>query len=190
MGCFLDVDWEELRSECFRPLAGCGLFHKLLEDMPEEERFPSPCGVWVVSLSASLRVAASARFRPLAGCGLFPCIYTGLPDGRKGFRPLAGCGLFPEVYGAKTMDACFRPLAGCGLFLTMDMGWRLYYLFPSPCGVWVVSQQAYPIFRALGFRPLAGCGLFRQSCTFFLVQQEKELSTLLFYCIILADVYQ
>ena len=41
-----------------------------------------------------------------------------------------------------------------------------------------------------GFRPLAGCGLFRQSCTFFLVQQEKELSTLLFYCIILADVYQ
>ena len=40
------------------------------------------------------------------------------------------------------------------------------------------------------FRPLAGCGLFRQSCTFFLVQQEKELSTLLFYCIILADVYQ
>ena len=39
----------------------------------------------------------------------------------------------------------------------------------------------------LSFRPLAGCGLFRQSCTFFLVQQEKELSTLLFYCIILAD---
>ena len=37
------------------------------------------------------------------------------------------------------------------------------------------------------FRPLAGCGLFRQSCTFFLAQQEKELSTLLFYCIILED---
>lgn len=48
-------------------------------------------------------------------------------------------------------------------------------------------QLAQEIAGRHGFRPLAGCGLFRQSCTFFLVQQEKELSTLLFYCIILAD---
>ena len=62
----------------------------------------------------------------------------------------------------------FRPLAGCGLFL----------------------KSTVTLKATAGFRPLAGCGLFRQSCTFFLVQQEKELSTLLFYCIILADVYQ
>ena len=62
--------------------------------------------------------------------------------------------------------------------------------FPSPCGVWVVSlDEATAQEPVVSFRPLAGCGLFRQSCTFFLVQQEKELSTLLFYCIILADVY-
>ena len=62
------------------------------------------------------------------------------------------------------------------------------FTVPSPCGVWVVSRKKYDILKAqTSFRPLAGCGLFRQSCTFFLVQQEKELSTLLFYCIILAD---
>ena len=34
--------------------------------------------------------------------------------------------------------------------------------FPSPCGVWVVSVRALPPPRAIrGFRPLAGCGLFR-----------------------------
>ena len=59
--------------------------------------------------------------------------------------------------------------------------------FPSPRGVWVVSIQESESVYYIRFRPLAGCGLFRQSCTFFLVQQEKELSTLLFYCIILAD---
>ena len=57
-------------------------------------------------------------------------------------------------------------------------------------GVGCFAQQLHQRQAAAGFRPLAGCGLFRQSCTFFLVQQEKELSTLLFYCIILADVYQ
>ena len=57
----------------------------------------------------------------------------------------------------------FRPLAGCGLFLKRSKRNKR---------------------EVKGFRPLAGCGLFRQSCTFFLVQQEKELSTLLFYCMI------
>ena len=32
--------------------------------------FPSPCGVWVVSKTHS-RGSCTAGFRPLAGCGLF-----------------------------------------------------------------------------------------------------------------------
>ena len=85
-----------------------------------------------------------------------------------GFRPLAGCGLFP-LFECKSLKAAVSvPLRGVGCF----------------------DSVTWDKFSALGFRPLAGCGLFRQSCTFFLVQQEKELSTLLFYCIILADVYQ
>ncbi len=88
-----------------------------------------------------------------------------LIDQLDGFRPLAGCGLFHWVGAGDARTLGFRPLAGCGLFH------------------WVGAGDA----RTLGFRPLAGCGLFRQSCTLFLVQQEKELSTLLFYCIILED---
>ena len=34
-------------------------------------------------------------------------------------------------------------------------------LFPSPCGVWVVSSIASRGVRLVSFRPLAGCGLFR-----------------------------
>ena len=82
--------------------------------------------------------------------------------------PLRGVGCFRDFAKRPTEDDRFRPLAGCGLF----------------------PNKKYSIIYADRFRPLAGCGLFRQSCTFFLVQQEKELSTLLFYCIILADVYQ
>ena len=34
-------------------------------------------------------------------------------------------------------------------------------MFPSPCGVWVVSPLRGGPLPPLGFRPLAGCGLFR-----------------------------
>ena len=87
-------------------------------------------------------------------------------------------------------ESRFRPLAGYGLFPLISCLYVIVRVFPSPCGVWVVSQIRSKYGAEVRFRPLAGYGLFRQSCTFFLVQQEKELSTLLFYCIILADVYQ
>ena len=105
------------------------------------------------------------------------------------FRPLAGCGLFLLFESDSLKAAVSVPLRGVGCFILLSR-LKLDMMFPSPCGVWVVSIRLLDGRIELGFRPLAGCGLFRQSCTFFLVQQEKELSTLLFYCIILADVYQ
>ena len=106
-------------------------------------------------------------FRPLAGCGLFLGGHAEVP-GQGVSVPLRGVGCFLDVDWEELRSECFRPLAGCGLFHNNVLTYE----------------------DVESFRPLAGCGLFRQSCTFFLVQQEKELSTLLFYCIILADVYQ
>ena len=103
--------------------------------------------------------------------------------------PLRGVGCF-ETESLKAAKAWFP--SPCGVWVvSADHLWHTGEKeFPSPCGVWVVSSRRRSYHKLCRFRPLAGCGLFRQSCTFFLVQQEKELSTLLFYCIILADVYQ
>ena len=175
---------------CFRPLAGCGLFRFLIAETP-----------------------LGACFRPLAGCGLF---LSALWDraNSEGFRPLAGCGLFLLRRMLWLWWGRFPSPCGVWVVSPQSCAHSNFDPFPSPCGVWVVSTICVKIdgrfivsvpLRGVGcfrqrsraasadsrsFRPLAGCGLFRQSCTFFLVQQEKELSTLLFYCIILADVYQ
>ena len=37
---------------------------------------------------------------------------------------------------------CFRPLAGCGLFRIIAKLRAFVFWFPSPCGVWVVSQSS------------------------------------------------
>ena len=144
----------------FRPLAGCGLFpsgrclrHGLSGvSVPlrgvgcfrgkEDERFlwpefPSPCGVWVVSTSAG-STASRSCFRPLAGCGLFPIVSL-LRCLIKRFRPLAGCGLFPPPSRKAVQPGSFRPLAGCGLFHQYLENIAKLIVFPSPCGVWVVS---------------------------------------------------
>ena len=55
----------------FRPLAGCGLFQGDIVLFDWNLKFPSPCGVWVVSLE-QLAIFHLFGFRPLAGCGLFP----------------------------------------------------------------------------------------------------------------------
>ena len=153
---------EKSRTRCrFRPLAGCGLFLESNGEFDAYERFPSPCGVWVVSLLPQRR-SGRYGFRPLAGCGLFPsgrCLRHGLSGvsvplrgvgcfqyghnkdtDYKSFRPLAGCGLFRAIRVQAAPRASFRPLAGCGLFLSD------------------------PVLRGCSlprFRPLAGCGLFR-----------------------------
>ena len=145
-------------------------------------KFPSPCGVWVVSTSVSatstptdfrplagcglflsdpvLRGCSLPRFRPLAGCGLFLFDY-GFPRLPLGFRPLAGCGLFPHDCRAVRSVSCFRPLAGCGLFL-LYVDYRAGAAkFPSPCGVWVVSTICVKIDgRYIVSVPLRGVGCF------------------------------
>ena len=129
------------------------------------EVFPSPCGVWVVSLADSINYHIDSVSVPLRGVGCFMKSQAKEP-GFFSFRPLAGCGLFqPHRNWVQDAARVSVPLRGVGCFL----------------------EDHDAATSACGFRPLAGCGLFRQSCTFFLVQQEKELSTLLFYCIILAD---
>ena len=195
----------------FRPLAGCGLFRPRSATGSMPSRFPSPCGVWVVSVRALPPPRAIRGFRPLAGCGCFRALLHPVPYRRGISVPLRGVGCFWSEDVTIYHSIVSVPLRGVGCFDFPEYKLQGFW-FPSPCGVWVVSQQlacrgAGQGFRPLagcglfpvlmqrfvipgGFRPLAGCGLFRQSCTFFLVQQEKELSTLLFYCIILADVYQ
>ena len=123
----------------FRPLAGCGLF------LQQSRELRHPC-----------------RFRPLAGCGLFPKGSKEDQGVRWSFRPLAGCGLFLFQVRMVLLFVCFRPLAGCGLFPGYRDGSAALLvsvplrgvgcfpfvskimsagLFPSPCGVWVVSVK-------------------------------------------------
>ena len=151
--------------------------------------FPSPCGVWVVSADDRHDKPDTAVSVPLRGVGCFQNRRSRTRTERVSV-PLRGVGCFRDGADRPQMVCVSVPLRGVGCFSYGKLrGWC--DKFPSPCGVWVVSRDNMETKELItGFRPLAGCGLFRQSCTFFLVQQEKELSTLLFYCIILADVYQ
>ena len=151
---------EKSRTRCrFRPLAGCGLFLESNGEFDAYERFPSPCGVWVVSLLPQRR-SGRYGFRPLAGCGLFPsgrCLRHGLSGvsvplrgvgcfqygynkdtDYKSFRPLAGCGLFPSAQESMDIKKVSVPLRGVGCFQTLTDEQKAQ-AFPSPCGVWVVS---------------------------------------------------
>ena len=164
VGCFQFPACFGSRIWCFRPLAGCGLFRYEFETGRTDRGFPSPYGVWVVSKSELYHIWDYTGFPSPYGVWV---VSTG-----RALRPR--WQTFPSPYGVWVVsqnrrnigrEKCFRPLTGCGLF----------------------QDVLLKLLNASRFRPLAGCGLFRQSCTFFLEQQEKELSTLLFYCIILAD---
>ena len=153
---------EKSRTRCrFRPLAGCGLFLESNGEFDAYERFPSPCGVWVVSLLPQRR-SGRYGFRPLAGCGLFPsgrCLRHGLSGVSV---PLRGVGCFKELVNRKTYTIRFPspcgvwvvsleragyhvvvlvsvPLRGVGCFMGNSYAERVQREFPSPCGVWVVS---------------------------------------------------
>ncbi len=45
----------------FRPLAGCGLFHKRETEDVKIIKFPSPCGVWVVSAKLHILSGATGK---------------------------------------------------------------------------------------------------------------------------------
>ena len=144
--------------------------------------FPSPCGVWVVSvdrydMSAVLKVSVPLRgvgcfvslepssalwtgFRPLAGCGLF---HKGSKEDqgvRWSFRPLAGCGLFHYVRCSKELRPGFRPLAGCGLFLSHATIYDCRDVSVPLRGVGCFRDVNVFVCSYRSFRPLAGCGLF------------------------------
>ena len=123
--------------------------------------FPSPCGVWVVSARLGAEPWGKPVSVPLRGVGCFQWGGAPYTAETQCFRPLAGCGLFLLWAVVGLAGIGFRPLAGCGLFPRRRwMPWASH-VFPSPCGVWVVSVRALPPPRAIrGFRPLAGCGLF------------------------------
>ncbi len=197
---------EEFPSPC-----GVWVVSQIQEECQMKNLFPSPCGVWVVSADDRHDKPDTAVSVPLRGVGCFQNRRSRTRTERVSV-PLRGVGCFRDGADRPQMVCVSVPLRGVGCFSYGKLrGWcdkfpspcgvwvvsynrhtgRTKWMFPSPCGVWVVSRDNMETKELItGFRPLAGCGLFRQSCTFFLVQQEKELSTLLFYCIILADVYQ
>ena len=76
--------------------------------------FPSPCGLWVVS-GFMYREVDDVMFP--SPCGVWVVSpRAGLQPGPPRFRPLAGCGLFRRSASPHFEAAGFRPLAGCGLF--------------------------------------------------------------------------
>ena len=108
------TDLERLR---FRPLAGVGCFMSIAIGRVAQSGFPSPCGVWVVSVPRDGVLLASEFPSP---CGVWVVSVRALPPPRaiRDFRPLAGCGLFLLSGGLHETVTSFRPLAGCGLFQT------------------------------------------------------------------------
>ena len=78
-------------------------------------RFPSPCGVWVVSIWLAILKQRSTKFP--SPCGVWVVSgFTQIICGKPSFRPLAGCGLFPserEIIAAILVSV---PLRGVGCF--------------------------------------------------------------------------
>ena len=91
--------------------------------------------------------------------------------------PLRGVGCFSDKSIKPLVLSVSVPLRGVGCF-PQSISQALQQLFPSPCGVWVVSNDrcnktvnkivSVPLrggggvmtVYIAGFRPLAGCGLF------------------------------
>ena len=100
----------------FRPLAGCGLFLESNGEFDAYERFPSPCGVWVVSTQICDRLNAVKVSVPLRGVG---CFRQGAASatGYQGFPSPCGVWVVSSEIELILIALGFRPLAGCGLFL-------------------------------------------------------------------------
>ena len=78
-------------------------------------------------------------FRPLAGCGLFR---DGKFEGGESVVsvPLRGVGCFCRSFVAHRRERVSVPLRGVGCFCCAVVCDSQSLLFPSPCGVWVVSK--------------------------------------------------
>ena len=128
---------------CFNPIVGdivilkfpspCGVW--VVSDIEliliALEEFPSPCGVWVVSWPEMLRVIRELFPSP---CGVW--VVSEIWQSRSGFfrsfRPLAGCGLFRfSCDNASGLAAVSVPLRGVGCFSSM-MAPRFPHLVSVP----------------------------------------------------------
>ncbi len=141
VGCFSDKSIKPLVLSVSVPLRGVGCFPQSISQALQQ-LFPSPCGVWVVSNDRCNKTVNKIVSVPLRGVGCFDSIAE-MSNATCGFRPLAGCGLFPITTGASAALTGFRPLAGCGLFPERKPKPTKRDVFPSPCGVWVVSSNGF-----------------------------------------------
>ena len=134
--------------------------------------FPSPCGVWVVSRVCYANHENTKASVPLRGVGCFhghvvhhrPCEVS---------VPLRGVGCFSPITDALALIRVSVPLRGVGCFRQGAASATGYQGFPSPCGVWVVSEICAVYRLSYRFRPLAGCGLFPGSCVYKLTILPK-----------------
>ena len=151
VGCFSDATFARQNGWVSVPLRGVGCFLPSARLSPPSW-FPSPCGVWVVSLHPGDRLHQEEFPSP---CGVWVVSgRSGRHGMQRGFRPLAGCGLFPTLY--------FEP--------------RRYSAFPSPCGVWVVSGSKQPR-RPRSAKvsvPLRGVGCFGKAAHSFWCNRKKN----------------
>ena len=102
--------------------------------------FPFPCGVWVVSVT-DFELCVNWWFPSPCGVWVVSCAAYWCARCVQVSVPLRGVGCFSVYCSCCSCHICFRPLAGCGLFLDslkIDIFPRG---FPSPCGVWVVSAN-------------------------------------------------
>ena len=136
VGCFSDKSIKPLVLSVSVPLRGVGCFPQSISQALQQ-LFPSPCGVWVVSNDRCNKTVNKIVSVPLRGVGCFKLL-----------------DMLDFLVGVSV------PLRGVGCF-----SWRwsddgIHCRFPSPCGVWVVSENLYGCNTGTSFRPLAGCGLF------------------------------
>ena len=97
------------------PLRGVGCFRQGAASATGYQGFPSPCGVWVVSLERAGYHVVVLVSVPLRGVGCFFFYSCNCPA-----------------------DSVSVPLRGVGCFLLVSI-FKIFGGFPSPCGVWVVS---------------------------------------------------
>ena len=146
-----------LRRKVSVPLRGVGCFNPIVGDIVIL-KFPSPCGVWVVSAPTQYNVIVDEFPSP---CGVWVVSYNDCAIQFEIWFP-SPCGVWVVSYIilTETLVACFRPLAGCGLFLGYWQFKRGCESFRplAGCGLFLLSFVLAVAISS--FRPLAGCGLF------------------------------
>ena len=157
----------------FRPLAGCGLFRPRSATGSMPSRFPSPCGVWVVSVRALPPPRAIRGFRPLAGCGLFPKLATNKLS-MMCFRPLAGCGLFLQIKGNYFYHGVSVPLRGVGCFADAGAGQQRRRVSVPLRGVGCFAGKGADRVGKRVSVPLRGVGCFGKAAHSFWCNRKKN----------------